>query len=268
MRIFVIDDEENALEYLTELVKEVKPDAEVETFLKAAEALSAAKKGAPDVIFTDIQMPGTNGISLARKFKAINAKSNIVFVTGYSEYTMDAFSLDASGYLLKPASADQVAHALDNLRYPIDLTSQTKVTAQCFGNFELFCDGEPIRFKYSKSKEALAYMIDRKGAVCSNQEVIVNLWEDDEDHASYYRSILKDISDTLATLGCGNIYKKGWGGASIVPDKIKCDYYDFLAGKIGGINAYQGEYMNQYSWAESTAATLFDSQDMNCTEGI
>lgn len=261
MRIYVIDDEENALEYLCGIVSEVKPDAEIKSFLSARKALEDAKSEAPDVIFTDISMPGIDGITLAKKFKAANPKSNIVFVTGYSEYTMDAFSLDASGYLLKPTSADKVAHALDNLRYPIAMSGEITVTVQCFGNFEIFYKGEPIRFKYNKSKEALAYMIDRRGASVSNQEVIVNLWEDDEDHNSYYRSLLKDISDTLSSLGCSGFYKKGWGVASVIPDKIKCDYYDFLAGKPEGINAYKGEYMNQYSWAENTGAALYDSLD-------
>lgn len=260
MLIFIIDDEENALEYLSRIVEKIRPEAEVRTYQSARSALSEAKENAPDVIFTDISMPGIDGITLAKKFKAIEPKSNIVFVTGYSEYSLEAFSLDASGYLLKPASEGQVEHALSNLRYPIE-AENIKVTAQCFGNFELFCNGEPIRFKYNKSKEVLAYMIDRKGASCSNQEVIVNLWEDDEDHSSYYRSLLKDISDTLSQLGCADIYKKGWGGAGIIPDRLRCDYYDFLAGKPCGINAYKGEYMIQYSWAENTGAALYDSLD-------
>lgn len=261
MVIYVIDDEENALEYLQNIVAQVEPSAEVKAFLNARKALECAKEEEPDVIFTDISMPGIDGIALAKKFKAIKPKSNIIFVTGYSEYSMDAFALDASGYLLKPTSADKVAHALENLRYPVAGSGDIKVVAQCFGNFEIFCNGEPIRFKYNKSKEALAYMIDRKGAMVSNQEVIINLWEDDEDHNSYYRSLLKDISDTLSALKCSDIYKKGWGAAGIISDKIKCDYYDFLAGKTEGINAYKGEYMNQYSWAESTGAALYDSLD-------
>ncbi len=261
MLIYVIDDEENALEYLQNIVVKVKPEAKVEGFLSARKALESAKEEAPDVIFTDISMPGIDGISLAKKFKALKPKSNIIFVTGYSEYTMDAFSLDASGYLLKPTSEDKVAHTLDNLRYPVKADGEIKIVAQCFGNFEIFFNGEPIRFKYNKSKEAIAYMIDRRGTSVNNHEVIINLWEDDEDHNSYYRSLLKDIYDTLNSLGCADVYKKGWGAACIIPEKIKCDYYDFLAGKPEGINAFKGEYMNQYSWAESTTAALYDSLD-------
>ena len=261
MKIYAIDDEDNALEYLVRKLKEVEPDAEIREFLVAKEAIAAAKEDPFDVAFMDIQMPGVDGIALAKKFKAINPKCNIVFVTGYSEYTMDAFSLDASGYLLKPATATQIRHAMENLRYPIVKEGAPKVTIQCFGNFEIFCNGEPIHFKYNKSKEALAYMVDRNGATCSNNEVIINMWEDDDDHSSYYRSLLKDIADTLTAAGCAEIFKKQWGGASIIPSKVRCDYYDYLANKPEGINAFKGEYMNQYSWAENTAGVLLDEMD-------
>lgn len=258
MIIYAIDDEQNALEYIVRKIKSVEPDAEVFQFTDPAQAIKSAKEKPFDVAFMDIEMPGINGISLAKKFKAINQQSNMIFVTGYSEYTMDAFQVDASGYLLKPATTSQVKHALENLRYPLVVQNGPKVTAQCFGNFEIFCNGVPISFKYNKSKEVLAYLIDRKGAVCKNSEVIINLWEDDEDHSAYYRSLMKDIADSLAAIDCADIFKKQWGGSCIVKENIRCDYYDYLDEKPAGINAYKGEYMMQYSWAEVTGAALYD----------
>lgn len=258
MIIYAIDDESNALEYITRKIKAAEPNAEIRGFNNAAEAIEAAKREPFDVAFMDIQMPGITGIELAKKFKKINPKSNMIFVTGYSEYTMEAFNVDASGYLLKPATKDQVRHALDNLRYPLVVESGPNVCAQCFGDFELFVNGTPVHFKYNKSKEVIAFLVDRKGAQCSNQEVIINLWEDDEDHSAYYRSLMKDIQDTFKELGIEEIFDRQRAGASIIPGKIRCDYYDYLAGRPEGINAYKGEYMMQYSWAEETGAVLFD----------
>ncbi len=258
MIIYAIDDEENSLEYIVRKIKEASPESKIYSFLDPSAALKSAETQPFDVAFLDIQMPGIDGIKLARKFKKLNLKSNLIFVTGYSEYTMDAFSLDASGYLLKPATAAQVKHALENLRYPICLSDGPKMTAQCFGNFELFVDGKPLKFKYTKSKEVVAYMIDRRGAICRNEEVIVALWEDDDDHAAYYRSLIKDIHDTLEDAGCEDVFIKQWGGAGIDKDKLRCDYFDYLDGQIVGVNAFKGEYMNQYSWAEETAGALYD----------
>jgi len=258
MIIYAIDDEENALEYITRKIKAAESSAEVFGFTSAQEALEAAAKQPFDVAFMDIQMPGITGIELAKKFKKLNPKANMVFVTGYSEYTMDAFSLDASGYLLKPATKDQVRHALDNLRYPLSVEGGPSVCAQCFGDFELFVNGTPVHFKYNKSKEVIAFLVDRRGAQCSNNEVIVNLWEDDDDHSAYYRSLMKDIQDTLKELGVDDIFDRQRAGASILTDKIRCDYYDYLAGKPEGINAYKGEYMQQYSWADETGTVLYN----------
>lgn len=258
MIIYAIDDEKNALEYITRKIKSAEPEAEVYSFNNALEAIESAKKIPFDVAFMDIQMPEIDGITLAKKFKKINPKSNMIFVTGYSEYTMDAFSVDASGYLLKPATKEQVRHALDNLRYPLAVPGGPDVCVQCFGDFEIFVDQKPVHFKYAKSKEVIAYLVDRKGAMCSNGEVIVNLWDDDDDHSAYYRSLMKDIADTFKGLGVEDIFNRERAGASIITDKIRCDYYDYLKGTPDGINAYKGEYMLQYSWAETTGAALYD----------
>lgn len=258
MIIYAIDDEMNALEYITRKIKSAEPEAEVYGFNDAKEALESAKDLPFDVAFMDIQMPEIDGITLAKKFKKINPKANMIFVTGYSEYTMDAFAVDASGYLLKPATKEQVRHALDNLRYPLSVPGGPEVCAQCFGDFEIFANQKPIHFKYAKSKEVIAYLVDRKGAMCSNSEVIINLWEDDDDHSAYYRSLMKDIQDTFKELGIEDVFNRERAGASIIPEKIRCDYYDYLKGTPDGINAYKGEYMQQYSWAETTGAALYD----------
>lgn len=258
MIIYAIDDEKNALEYIIRKIKSAEPEAEVYGFNNAKDALASAAELKFDVAFMDIQMPEVDGITLAKKFKKINPKSNMIFVTGYSEYTMDAFAVDASGYILKPATKEQVRHALDNLRYPLSVPGGPSVCVQCFGDFELFVDQKPVHFKYQKSKEVIAYLIDRKGALCSNGEVIVNLWDDDDDHSAYYRSLIKDIQDTLKELGVDDIFNRERAGASIITEKIRCDYYDYLKGTPEGINAFKGEYMMQYSWAETTGAALYD----------
>lgn len=69
---------------------------------------------------------------------------------------------------------------------------------------------------------------------------------------------MKDIQDTFKDLGIEDIFNRERAGASIIVDKIRCDYYDYLKGTPEGINAFKGEYMMQYSWAETTGAALYD----------
>lgn len=258
MVIFVVDDEANALEYLVDKIQKVEPDAEICQFNDSMAVLEAAKTKTFDVIFMDIEMPKLKGVDLAKKLKKLNPKCNIVFVTGYSEYMGDAFALDASGYLLKPATKDQVRHALDNLRYSIVVPNGPDITAQCFGDFDIFYKGKPIKFKYNKAKEVLAFLIDRRGATCTNNAVIAALWEDDDDHSSYFRAVLKDLHDTFEGLGVSGFINRQRAGTSIDVNMMRCDYYDYINGKIEGINAYKGEYMSQYEWAEETAGMLYD----------
>lgn len=257
MIIYAIDDEKNAREYLIDKVSKVCPDAQIFAYEDAKSALAAAKENPFDVAFMDINMPKVNGIELAKEFKKMNPKSNIIFVTGYSEYSLDAFALDASGYILKPVMVEDIEHALENLRYPLVVGGGIDITIQCFGNFEVYFKGQPLKFKYNKSKEVVAYLVDRRGAVCSNNEVIAALWDDNDNHNSYYRSLLKDIGDTFERIGCKDVIVRHRAGTSIVPNRVHCDYFDFLDGKPAGINAYNGDYMYQYSWAEETSSLLF-----------
>ena len=124
-----------------------------------------------------------------------------------------------------------------------------------FGNFEVFCDGKPITFTYGKTKEMLAYIIDRNGAMCPNREIIGILWEDsaENDHVSYFKNCRSDLLTTLDKIGCGDVIIRQRGGLGVVKDMISCDYYDVLDGRSG---LYRGEYMSQYDWAEVTHASL------------
>lgn len=119
MNIIAVDDEKLALETLTDSILKVMPDRAVHGFRKPEEALEFARENRCDVAFLDIKMRGMTGLELARQLKDIRGDINIIFVTGYSEYSLNAFRLYASDYLLKPATPDAVRQALKHLRTPV-----------------------------------------------------------------------------------------------------------------------------------------------------
>lgn len=255
MNIIAVDDERIALQLLISSIHETIPEAQVHGFNSGEEAFDFGRENPCEVAFLDIDMSDMDGIALAKHLKQVNPRINIIFVTAYKKYAMEALSLHSSGYVMKPATKEKIEHELDNLRHPVSMETKHTIWIQCFGNFEVFADGEPIKFAYSKTKELLAFLVDRKGSFCSNGEIIAALWEDDDDSlkkASYLRDLKADLLATFTIYGAEEAIRKQRGVMAISLDKIPCDYYDWMQGDIGAINAYRGEYMSQYSWGEFT----------------
>ena len=252
MKIIALDDEELALEGLLDAIQACAPDAELHGFSYAEDVLEYLEDHDCDVAFLDVEMAGLNGMELAEQLKLHNPAVNIIFATGFSSYQGSAFYIHASGYLMKPITVEKVRKELANLRRPVP--EEKRFQVQCFGNFEVYLDGIPLEFKYHKTKELLAYLVDRKGALCTNGEIIAKLFGDD-NHNAYLRSLRKDLLDTLETAGCKDIITQQRGRLGIDPEAIRCDYYDWCDGKRMG-NSYRGEYMMQYSWGEYTNAVL------------
>ena len=256
MIVIAVDDERFALENLAESIEQVSPDAQIHRFRYPEDALNFAEGNYVDVAFLDVEMVGMNGVELAERLKLYHPDINIIFSTGYGHYRDAAFDLHASGYLTKPITPEKVKKELDNLRHPIRNPKRVRIRA--FGNFEAYLDGNPISFKYSKTKEMLAYLVDRKGALCTNGEIMAVLFEDDNGHEAYFRSLRKDLTDILEAAGCGEVLSQQRGRIGIVPERVDCDYFNWYSGKRSGGNAFHGEYMTQYSWGEYTNAMLIN----------
>ncbi|MDO5149765.1 MAG: response regulator [Oscillospiraceae bacterium] len=259
MRFLVVDDEKHALNYISTILKETYPQADIFSFCKTNDAVQKAKDIRCDVAFLDIQMDDKNGIELAKELKDINSETNIIFTTAYSEYALDAHRVYASDYLMKPVSCDSILNAMDHLRNPVKPADENKLKIKCFGNFEVFSGDSPIHFKRSKTKELFAYLVDRKGATCSKNELTAVLWEDKADSDSLHsnlRNLISDLQKTLASVNAKSVLVKERNSLAINPDRIICDYYDFIHQIPYAVNSYCGEYMSQFSWAELTLAYI------------
>lgn len=112
LRALVVDDEAPALEELAWLLGK---DARIGAVRKAssgAEALRALDAEPVDVIFSDIKMPGLDGLDLARILARFSQRPQVVFVTAYDRHALDAFDLRATDYLMKPVRPERLAEAV------------------------------------------------------------------------------------------------------------------------------------------------------------
>ena len=252
MNILIVDDERTALMDLYRSLAQVVPDAAITKTDDVYEAIELCRENAFDVAFLDIQMPDIDGLGLAEKIKRIRPMTNIVITTAYPEYALDAYKLYVSDYVLKPVKKEDLRNALHNLRHPVR-EERKGLYVQCFGDFAVFYDGEPLSFGRAKTKEFFAYLIDRKGAECTNAQIRAALWGDrisnDDRQRHYFAQITHEFRSKLNELGASDIYIQNRDSYAIVPDKIRCDYYEALESDFGQLTRFTGEYMAQYEWA-------------------
>ena len=254
MKILCVDDEPLALQMLELSIQKARPEAEVIGFEEPGDLIDEAKENGCDIAFLDIHMSEMDGVEAAKRLKQINPKMNIIFVTGFSEYTGDAMRLHASGYIMKRVNKDKVAAELDDLRFPIVPKSNALLKVQCFGNFDVFTpDGKPLHFERSKAKEVFAYLVHRHGSSCTKKEIAAALFEDmpyDNKQQIYLQKIVSAMVKGLKEVGAEKVINKTYNNMSVNVDLLDCDYYRFEELDAGAVNSYQNEYMSQYYWAD------------------
>ncbi len=272
MRILTVEDEPIAREGIIRLLHEIVPDAQISSFESSEAALNEVKNKAYDIAFLDICMKDVNGLDFAVLLKHYNPQVRIVFTTGYSQYAADAYALHADGYIVKPVTKQKLLSEMKHLKGTVvqpeepaagkagstgPVRNKPSFRIQAFGNFEVFINEIPAHFRYNLTKEMFAYLIDRRGALCTNGELISILWEDASyNRTSYLKNLKSDLKEVLETAGCGDILVRQKGSIGVLPQKISCDYYDFMLGKESAVKSFRGEYMAQYSWGENTLSFL------------
>lgn len=235
------------------------PDIDTaEGFSNGEDAIRYACGNQVDIAFLDIEIHSMTGIELAVELRKINPGMYVVFCTGYENYALEAFKVHANGYLTKPIYADDVQEQINHIK-SLTGSGSGMLTVKRFGNFEAYYNNKPLEFKRTKSKELLAYLVDRRGAYASAGQISAVLWDDDYDdrrvknnfYQAYYH--LKQVLDGV---GLGDVLIKNSGGYAVDTKLLDCDYYKLLNKEISVGDLVQTEYMYQYSWAEETNARI------------
>ena len=158
MNILIVDDEKLIVEDLTHEVRELypSPDVLVDGTTGAADAIRMAEQTEYDAALLDIDMPDMDGLNLARHLISSCPAINIIFVTGYETYALEAHELYCSAFLLKPVSRRKLKQAFDNLRRPFLNVSMELLEEHFSGKIQIGKQIEMFRKKRGLSGQELA----------------------------------------------------------------------------------------------------------------
>ena len=116
--VIIVDDNKIVLTGGTPIIEKALPNATVVGFTKPSQAIEYAKENRIALAFLDIELGLTNGIDLCKKLLALNPRMNVVFLTAYPEYSIEAWDTEASGFMVKPITLEGVKEQLKKLRHP------------------------------------------------------------------------------------------------------------------------------------------------------
>ena len=260
MRVICVDDEPLVLQDVLEQCRSIPEVKEADGFLCGEQALEWLADHEADVALLDIDMPGMDGIELAIRIRKMKPETAVIFLTAYSEYAVQAFSLHASGYLLKPVDREKLADEFAHARSIAIRPEKARIEVRTFGGFDLFVDGQQVTFRKAKCKELLAFLVDRQGATVTRAEAFSALWENrayDRPMQKQFDTVIRLLRETLREHGIEDIFSMKSGTMRIVPEKISCDVYRLFSGDANAVNSFHGSYMSSYPWASVNEGYLY-----------
>ncbi len=259
MRVIYIDDERPNLDNFKFTTKDFPEIKSLDMFQSGEEALEFARNNVVDVAFCDMEMPGLHGLALAAKLKEINPSIRVVFVTAYSQYAMDAWGVDATGYVLKPYLASDIKKELSKCK-SAPLPSSRRVVIGTVPAFSVSVDGKAVSINSAKSRELFALIVDAADKGITSGEGIAMLWPDrpnDANTQSLFRMTFKRLSDSLEDADIGDIIESKGNRRFIRTDMVDCDLYRIMSGDTETMKKYDGQYLQEYEWAEERNAQLY-----------
>ena len=186
MNILIADDHKFIIDDLMFELEELLPDAVCMSTTDPAQVKKLFEEHRFDIVFMDIEMPGINGIQLAKSILAEHPRTNIIYITGFTQYARDAFKTYASAFLEKPITTEMLRDALDNLRFPVSNITDEMISDLYSGKAVIGKRIEKLREERGMSRQELAKEMGVAGQT-------VYRWESGEripDIATYMR-ILK-----------------------------------------------------------------------------
>jgi len=266
MHILIVDNDALALEQLCNRLRLLFPAAQLHCEESAAAALAfaellSAQNKTLSYAFLETELEEISGIALAGRIRQLHPKAALFFCTSHTAHALEAFSLFAKAYLIKPITAADLQQALDATMPDWRTLAQRsghEIRIQTFGHFEAFVNSKQLVFEREKSKELFAYLVDRRGASVTTEQIALTLWENepyDRKLKNRTTATVSSLKNTLRHAGIEYILVKSWNHLALDTEQLHCDAYEYERDPSAS-DTYHGEYMLNYSWAELTNGEL------------
>ncbi|MDD3653790.1 MAG: response regulator [Desulfotomaculaceae bacterium] len=180
LRAVLIDDERPALRMLEKLLQDY-PMVEISgMYTNPLEAIDKIAAIRPQIVFLDINMPQLQGIDAASKILDQCPDADIIFVTAFDQYAVEAFELYALDYLLKPVAKERFKKTMQRVikkNGAIQLNSKGNLAIKCLGRFQVRWHGEaPVKWRSEKTRELFAFLLFHRDREVSKDEILDQLW--------------------------------------------------------------------------------------------
>ena len=261
MLCVIVDHNWNECERIAELFRTATHEKFlIKYFMRTDAAFLYISKNPVDIVFCEQNPPYCDGFKLGEMIRSLNADTAFVLMSDSEKYAIDAFSVNARGYLVKPVTREKIAEIAGRLKALKKPEESRHIKVRTFGFFDLYVNGEVVIFANRRAKELLAILVDHRGGMVPMERIIDAFWPEEpenERNKAVFRKALMDLKNTLKRYGVEYILISQRGQKAVVASYLDCDYYKALDGDMRALSGYFGEYMAEYSWAEDTNARIY-----------
>ncbi|MFB0843138.1 response regulator [Paenibacillus oleatilyticus] len=281
MKAILVDDEHLALIGLKKAIEREANEVEiVATYSDSTEVIAGVLAHRPAVVFLDIHMPDINGLNLGKQIQATVPGTEIVFVTGYDQYAVQAFELYALDYIMKPLQKERLRQTILRIKEKLAIRGTRKTQDAtspmicCFNQLQFKLpgiDAQSVKWRTSKAQELFAYLLHHRDRTINRSVLLELLWPELEEAKAaqhlyttiyHVRQTLKNSSMDTVSINSGNLeagYKLDLGEARVDTEEWECAMRQLGVLDAGTVDAYEhvlnlykGDYLGKYDylWAE------------------